>query len=289
MLIRDTRTACHHRVVSETEWRVVHGILMTSEAIEAYGGIAFPPALLRRLAEKLDGSDIPFHLDHDLTRPVRIRNIKIFVKDRADGISELRFQAEMHEDDTRFIESRPAMSATVTSPLARDEESPRREDVPLQVSADHAWFSDEVLIGAEGRLIARGVRAETLSVERAYQFAFIPDPQIFVVVVLPFLLSLGAGALWDGIKHLFASRRTPSGADADTPTTVNIEITDGSRTLRAVVSTGNEAVAERAIEALEEVAAAFQDQRLHESVADSGSSKVTSVWDAEHGRWTAPS
>jgi hypothetical protein len=262
---------------------------MTSEAIEAYGGIAFPPALLRSLAGTLDGSNIPFHVDHDLTRPVRVRNIEIFVKDRTDGISELRFRAEMHEDDTQFIESRPAMSATITSPLARDEDSPRRDDVPLQVSADHAWFADEVLIGAEERLMARGVRAETLSVERAYQFAFIPDPQIFVVVVLPFLLSLGASALWDGIKHVFASRRTPPGAAADTPTTVNIEITDGDRTLRAVVSTRNEAVAARAFEALEEVAVAFQEQRPHESVADSGPSTSTSVWDVDDGRWTAPS
>ena len=261
---------------------------MTSERIEAYGGIAFPATLLRSFAEGLDGGQIPFHLDHDLTKPSRIRNIEIFVKDRDDGISELRFRAEMHADDLQYIDSRPGMSATVTSPLARDEDASRPRDTSLQLSADHAWFADEALIGAEEQLLARGLPAGKLSVERAFQFSVIPDAQIFVVVVLPFMLSLGASALWDGIKHLLAGRRTPPGGDPAAPTTVNIEITDGDRTLRAVVTTVDDDVAKRAVESVEALARQFQQSRKDAPVKATPPVQTT-VWDEPTRRWTPPS
>lgn len=274
--------------MAKSEWRPVHGVLMTSEPIEAYGGIAFPPTLLRSFAEKLDGGPFPFHLDHDLTKPIRIRNIEAFVQDRSDGISELRFRAEMHVDDTPFIDSRPAMSATVMSPLARDAHFPRQLDATFQLSADHAWFGDEALIRAEKRLINRGVPAHSLLVQRAYQFAVAPDPQIYIDVALTILLSVGASALWDGIKLLFERRRTPPGGSPTTPTTVNIEITDGSRVLRAVVETDDHDAAKRAIDSLDVVASEFQ--RGGPGMNRKPASAIpTMTWDDPSRRWIPPS
>ncbi|GAA1950844.1 hypothetical protein [Microbacterium aquimaris] len=274
--------------MAESEWRPVHGVLMTSEPIEAYGGVAFPAALLRSFAENLDGGQFPFHLDHDLTKPIRTRHFEVLVQDRSDGIAELRFRAEMHVDDVHFIDSHPAMSATVMRPLARDEHSPHQADAPFQLSADHAWFGDEALIGAEEQLILRGVPAERLVVQRAYQFAVAPDPQIYIDVALTILLSVGANALWDGIKLLFARRRTPPGGDPTTPTTVNIEITDDTRVLRAVVATDDHDVAERAIDSLEVVAREFQ--RGGRSADGTSESAVpTTTWDDPNRRWTPPS
>lgn len=261
---------------------------MTSDPIEAYGGITFPASLLRSLAQKLDGSQVPFHLDHDLTKPIRIRDVKIYVRDRSDGISELRFRAEMHADEMHFLDSRPGISATVMSPLARDEHVSRKVDSQIQLSADHAWFEDEVLICAEGRLLARRIPTENLRVERAYQFSAVPDPQIFLDVAYPLLLSVGAGALWDGIKVLFARRRTPRGGDASVPTTVNIEIRDGSRTFRAVVTSSDEAVAEAAIRSLDSAVAEFQ-RAPHDALAVSPDPTAVASWDESNRRWTPPS
>ncbi|WP_431277879.1 hypothetical protein [Leifsonia poae] len=260
---------------------------MTSEPIKAYGGIAFPATLLRSFAEKIDGGSFPFHLDHDLTKPIRIRSVEVFVHDRNDGISELRFRAEMHADDVHFIDSRPGVSATVMSPLARDEHSPRQFDAQFQLSADHAWFEDEALIGVEERLIELGVPADSLLVQRAYQFAVVPGPQIYIDVAFSVLLSVGASAIWDGIKLLFARRRTPPGGDATTPTTVNIEITDGSRVLRAVVTTDDLDVAKRAIDSLEVVATGFQ-RGVQGADARSDPLAPTTTWDEPNGRWTPP-
>ena len=262
---------------------------MTSEPIAAYGGIAFPVEILRGLAEKLDGRPIPFHLDHDLTKPLRIRAVEVYVRDRSDGISELRFRAEVHADDTHYIHSRPGISATVMSPLARDEHSPRRVDPQLQLSADHAWFDDEALIHAETRLIELGVDAQNLSVERAYQFAAVPDPQIYVDLALTVLLSVGSSALWDGIKLLFARRRTPPGGDATTPTTVNVEIAEGSRSLRAVVKTDDAEVARHAISALEAVAAEFQQIGRRGDATSPKSEPLETTWDESNQKWTPPS
>lgn len=273
--------------MAESEWRPVHGVLMTSEPIEAYGGVAFPATLLQSLAKKLEGRPVPFHLDHDLTEPVRVRDVEIFVHERSDGIAELRFRAEIHADDIHFIDSRPGMSATVMVPLARDEDSPSRVDAPLRLSADHAWFEDEALIGAEERLVNGGVSAKSLHVQRAYQFSVAPDPQIYIDVALTILLSLGANALWDGIKLLFARRRTPPGGDSTTPTTVNFEITDDSRVLRAVVTTNDPDVAKRAIDSLEVVARDFQ-RGGENTGGQPGSAGATTTWDEPNRRWTPP-
>lgn len=261
---------------------------MTSEPIEAYGGVAFPSALLRSFAERMDGGRLPFHLDHDLTKPIRVRDVEIFAHDRDDGITELRFRAVMHVEDLHFIDSRPGMSATVMTPLARDEHSPGKPGAPLQLSADHAWFTDEALIDAEARLVQRGAQFDSLLVQRAYQFAMVPDPQIYIDVAASVLISVGASAIWDGIKVLIARRRTPPGADSSIPTTVNIEIADGSRSLRTVVTTADVEVAQRAIEALDAVATEFlQDGRRTSATSEHEAS--TSIWDDNHRRWTPPS
>ncbi|MCM3695198.1 hypothetical protein [Microbacterium oleivorans] len=274
--------------MAEVEWHPVHGVLMTSEPIEAYGGVAFPRGLLESFADRMNGKPLPFHLDHDLTKPIRMRGVEVFAHDRSDGITELRFRAEIHANDVRFIESRPAMSATVMTPLARDVDTPSKSGARLQLGADHAWFDDEALIHAEERLVQRGVSAEYVLVQRAYQFAVVPDPQIYIEVAVSMLLSIGASAIWDGIKALFARRRTPPGADSSIPTTVNIQITHGNSSLRAVVTTAEAEAAHRAIEALDAVATGFQQdaQRSTKSVEPEAS---TSIWDDPNRRWTPPS
>ncbi|MEZ3157602.1 hypothetical protein AB1K56_11800 [Microbacterium sp. BWR-S6Y] len=260
---------------------------MTSEPIEAYGGMRFPASVLRSFADQANGEAFPWHADHDLTKPVRIRDFVIFTHDRSDGVTELRFRAEMHPDDVHLMGTRPGMSATVMSPLPRDENLPERPDAPFRLSADHAWFDDEALIAAEEKIISLGVPGSHLLVQRAYQFAWAPDPQIFMEISGNVLLSVGASALWDAIKLLFRRRRTPPGGVATKATTINFDITDGQRSLRAVVKTNDPEVARRAIESLDSVASEFA-KAVPPVEEAAGSPAETLTWDDPSRRWTPP-
>jgi len=215
---------------------------MTSERIPAYGGISIPSETLQALAEQMNARPVPVHLDHDLSKPVRFRGTRVFVAARPDGIDELRFAAEIHEEDLPLFEERKAMSATLRTPIERDAESVVREGAALEISGDHAWFDDAALIDAELQFLNLGVSRDVIRVQRAYQFGLLPEPQIFLDIIYPLLVSVGSASVWDGIKSTFKRRKTPRGGSAETPTVINLEILDGNRSLRAVVTTHDEAV-----------------------------------------------
>lgn len=269
-----------------SEWQTVRGTLMTSDPIEAYGGISVAVEMLRKLAEQINTDGVPFHVDHNLSKPIRMRGFEAFVESRHDGVDELKFRAEIHEADRHWLESRLGVSATLKVPLARDQNEASDEGASIRISADHAWFDDDALIEAEEQLITQGVGRELIRVERAYQFSFVPDPQIFVEVVYPFLLSVGSSAVWDGIKKVFRRRRTPSGGDAKALTVVNISIVDGDRSLNAVVTTSDEAVAQHAVQALDQAFTSFF-QNSPVSPPESYRRPVT-VWDDKSHNWTPP-
>ncbi|MDQ0077914.1 hypothetical protein [Arthrobacter oryzae] len=156
----------------------------------------------------------------------------------------------------------------------------------MRISADHAWFDDGALIEAEEQLIIRGVGGELIRAERAHQFSFVPDPQIFIEVAYPFLLSIGSSAVWDAIKKVFGRRRTPSGGDKKALTAVNISIVDGDCSLNAVVTTNDEAVAQRAVESLDQALTSFfQNSPIS---APEGNRKSVTVWEDASHKWTPP-
>ncbi|KAB1646483.1 hypothetical protein F8O06_07040 [Pseudoclavibacter sp. CFCC 14310] len=256
---------------------------MTSEPIEAYGGVSIPPDMLRELAKQIQGRDIPFHVDHKLSRPIRMRGFVAFVESRQDGIDELRFEAEIHEDDHHWLESRPGVSAMLTTPLARDESEERTGDAVIQLSADHAWFADDALIDAEEELAKIGIARDLIQVERAYQFSFVPDPQIYIDISYTILLSVGANGIWEGIKKLFSRRRTPRGGDALAVTAINLSVADGQRSFKAVVTTNDETVAQRALDSLDQAATTFfQDSPV---IPTEENPKTVSIWDDDSGVW----
>lgn len=271
--------------MADSEWRPIHGILMTSEPIEAYGGVRIPSEMLADLAMQINAGEVPWHLDHDLSKPIRIRSFEAFVEARPDGIEELRFQAELHEGDLDWLRTRHGMSATVTTPLARDENKIHNGSAIMRLSADHAWFADDALIEAEDQLLRQGVGPELIKVERAFQFGFLPDPQIFIDVVYPFLQAMGPNVVWDAIKELFSRRRTPSGGNPNAPTVVNIAIVDGDRSIKAIVTTSDEAVARHAIGSLDLALAAFFQSPISPTAV---SHKPLTKWDDENGSWTPP-
>lgn len=272
--------------MTNSKWGPVSGTLMTSEPIEAYGGMSISSEMLRDVAEYINVSGVPFHVDHKLSQPIRMRGFEAYVESRRDGIDVLKFHAEIHEDDRHWLDTRVGVSASLTTPIARDQNFASNDNPSVRISADHAWFSDDALIAAEEQITAQGVARRLIRVERAYQFSFVPDPQIFVDVVYPFLLSLGAGALWDGIKKVFSQRKTPNGGDQQASTVVNISVKDGDRSLTAVVTTSDEVMAERALRSLDGAVTSFFENPPITDPEDNR--KPVIVWDDESRNWAPP-
>ena len=267
-------------MVEPDEWRVVSATLMTSERIEAYGGMQFEPLFLQAAADHLNAGNVPWQVNHDARTPLRVRNMRAYVTVRDDGVTVLRAEFEMFGEDTTEIEEHPGVSMAVRVPL------PSREGVPLpqgaiRLAGDHAWFPDELLEEVE-QILAGSVPARA---ERAYQFSFVPDPQLYLEMTLAGLQVLAGGvagnALYDSIKALFRRRSTPAGGDATSPNRIDIEISDGPRTAKAIVETASEDVATKALEVLgDAVRAVLQDR----SAGNELSNRVL-VWDESAEEW----
>lgn len=275
----------------EPSWSAVRGIMMTSERIGAYGGIAFAPELLESVAESIRSRAMPLHADHDVTKAIRTRNTDAFVKARPDGIHELHFTFEIHTDDLHWVESRSGVSVTLMAPLDRPEDFVEPTDPSVEVSADHAWFPDESLLNAERTLIAQGIEADAVATQRAYQFSFTPDPQIFITVTLGLLTSVAGSAIWASIAVLFRQRRTPVGGSATQPTTINYTVKNGDKSLTAKVQTSDKSVARRAFDELGETVQSILVERGSTSASSSTSPSTTSsvvVWNDSLRQWVPP-
>src|SRR3546814_7695978 len=76
------------------------------------------------------------------------------------------------------------------------------------------------MLETETLIVAAGVPLASIRTERFYQFSFVPDPQIFLTIVLPLAGTIATGAvgsaLWDAVKSLFRTRRTPPRSEEHT-------------------------------------------------------------------------
>lgn len=257
---------------------------MTSERIDAYGGIIIPRETLIELAAQVNEAAIPFHVDHDLTQPMRTRNFVALVHDRSDGISELRFEVEIHPDDAIHMTERPGMSATIMMPID-GEGLETMEDPPVLISGDFAWFDDDALLSSRSALNAVGLAPDAIGVQRAFQFSLAPTPQLYIDIVYTVFLSVGANALWDAVKVLLKKRKTAIGGRSEQTTSINFKIRSGDNSVRASVSTDDQDVARDAVRGLFELA---QGVLKAPPSPEGGSLPPVYRWDAENDQWAPP-
>lgn len=229
----------------------MHGVLITSNAVSAYGGVRFPPEVLEEVAAALRSGSVPLHADHDLAKPIRTRNLDAYVHVRSDGVHEVRFTVDVHPDDVDAFGDRSGMSATITVPLPREADYREPISPTVELSADAAWFTESDLLDAERTIIELGVPATKIRTEHALQFSVVPDPQIFLTIGLDLLISLGGSAIWGGLVGLFSRRTTPPEGDSASGTRINVTVVNGDRSVTAIVETSDEAVAKRAFDAIE--------------------------------------
>lgn len=288
MFLRQAHSACQGSGVAQKNWLLIEATLMTSQAIEAYGGIQFSREALEMGADSVDAGDVPVQVDHDQAQPVRVRNLRAWVDDGTDGFYRLKLAYEIHPEDAHYVAQRLGMSAETRAPIdGRDYLDDLKSGVEL--SADHAWFEDDALLESESSIVACGLSANFIRTDRVYQFSFAPDPHIFITVVLPLAGSVAAGALgsalWDAVKALFRRRRTPPNGDPHTPTRMNLRLEDGERSLTGIVETEDEAVANRAIDTFDGLVREFMATASSPEEATNSSDRSLPVWNDAAAAW----
>ena len=107
---------------------------------------------------------------------------------------------------------------------------------------------------------AREILSEEAETEalRVYQFAFVPDPQIFIAVGKPLFHALSTGiagnAIYDCIKKLLKGRQIPTQAEALTKTKNRLTVRNGKRRLKVTIESDIEQVVEAALSQLVDIA-----------------------------------
>jgi hypothetical protein len=278
----------------DSDWRRVRGILATNDVIAAYDGrIGLSDDAVRDIAESLNSGAVPFSANHDSSRPLRARAFHSWVEEQDGGRLIVQFECEMHRDDIHVLEEMHGMSFTTLDHIVSGQTGSDSTGSDLLISGDAAWFNDADIVLAAGVMLGRGIDAPQLRVDaaRIYQFAIIPDPRIIVQVSEYVWQTVGTGIaasiIWDGIKVLWARRRTRR--DRENPPSTSIELrlqaVNGAR-LDAVIKSDNEQEIRQAMNCLPAVIGALNDlaagERSVRIWTDTDGSSVTEM------RWRPP-
>lgn len=267
----------------QDEWVEFHATLATSERINAYGGFRFSPEVLERFAEAMNQGAIPMNVQHDLRRPLRVRNTACRVIRGSDGLSRLQMTGQIHAADWADSSAMTGMSITVVEPISSNEWAEEGGALAWKLACDSAWFTDESILEA-GALLPRQIE-----ISRVYQFSFVPDPQVFIEIVgsgafQAVAAGLVSNALSAAIGALFARRRTPPGAAAETPTRVSIIVEDGARKVSSIIETNDADSVNRAIDSF---GGAISMISASPRSPDQESPKILN-WDPSCEEWTPP-
>ncbi len=231
------------------EWHAFEGLVASTHAMPAYGGVALARSVVENLAVALNEGAIPMHGHHDKLLALQTRNVRAQTVVLPDGELGVLVSGEALGVDWARLGEVRAFSVAGGTDLAADLWQ-QPSDALVLVAADAAWFeAADVDLAADALSELGPVRAQEY-----FQFSAIPDAKILVEAAWPAVIMLGPGLacniLWDGIKVLWRRRRTPTGGHSQAPTTVEMRFRDGERQLDAVVRTQSEEVARRAVDAL---------------------------------------
>ena len=170
----------------EREWREFEGTLATSHLVAKYGGVRLAPQALQQMADALNAGQIPMLAQHDPRRGLRVRRLSAAVVDLPDGEQAVRFACLVHPDDVGLVEGMHAMSFA-TSELIGSVQGPNPESGSIELRADAAVFSDEVIARACEQMCTVG---QTHGF-RLFQFAGPDEARIILDIAYSIVITLG--------------------------------------------------------------------------------------------------
>ncbi len=216
--------------------------------------------------------------NHDLTKPIRTRDLEAKLVTLDDGERAVRLTGMVVQADWEAVGLVGGMSFSTSESIGRAAGlNPDADELTLL--ADAGWFDDQSIGDASGIIS----RLAPVKGARLYQFSAIDDARVILEMGLAFVASCGPGlatsAVWDGIKYLLAHRKK---TDDGVLTSTRIElVTDlNSGTITGIIDTSSPDVVAQALATYSEAVAAAA-----ESVAQG---KQIIVWKDPDERWAPP-
>jgi hypothetical protein len=243
-------------------WIPFEAIVATSHRVEKYGGVALADAALQQIVDALNDGTLPMIGHHDLTRPIRTKDVEAALVQLDDGERAVRMTGLIDERDWDAVGQVRGMSFTTTERLGRADGLHAEKD-PLSLSADAGWFDDETI--AE----AASIMSEVAPVDgaRLLQFSAIDLARVVLDIGYNTVAALGPGiatnAVWDGIKFLLTHRNRREGFD-DSPSRIELRTDLATGAVTGIIDTSEPEVAKLALEAYSkavEAAAKVQTDR----------------------------
>jgi hypothetical protein len=212
---------------------IVKGFVATTDEVPVFGGVQLTEEALHELAKALSAGKVPMLADHDPRKPIEASILVAEVRPTERGSLGVWIEVEVPEgavDGMRGFSYGAAMSVLRVGP----EDAP-----PVGLFVDPSRATEAEIEQAADALAAVGLRVEA----GVYlQFALSPEAVIVLSIALEALISIGASAIWDGIKKLVHPGES-------TELRFQLERADGEK-ITALVRTTDPGVAQTAIEEL---------------------------------------
>ena len=130
----------------------VNGVLTTTDAVPAYGGIRLSRGILQALADKTNRGELPMTWNHDARRPVQVENVTAGVRRREDGEYETWVTYDVGEEEWALFRAEcDALSApggfsfTMGTPVDIEGASEDDRPVLVKIAADaHHFRADDL-------------------------------------------------------------------------------------------------------------------------------------------------
>ncbi len=227
--------------------------MTTTHPVEIYGGYQHPPGMLEMLADAIRTGAIPMQLEHDLTKTIDAKCLRVEVVDLDDGHKAVDAEFDVPLATVEALGDRKGMSFAYSETIMMIPESyvgaPK-----LALFADPAHFGDVAIREAAEILTPHG----PVAAGRYRQFNAIPTCKIVVeyahqsggvdgvTVAVGVGVSLVANAITEGIKGLLRRRRSPRERQEE-PANIELHIVHGSWRERAILRTNDESVIDAAL------------------------------------------
>ena len=237
--------------------------ITTNHPIPAHGGLRLPDHILEALAEAAGKDQIPMVINHDRSKPLNSRCIRVAVVDLPDGFKAVEGEFEVdadawasYEEGLRATGAPGGMSFTFADMFLEVTAKVSEESVSFELAGDVGYFDDATLAEGARQLASAG----TVRVGRLYQFSYEPACRIIIQIQQGGAPPLVQGAiaaisgtlsivLYNCLALLLRKRR----ASATSPTQIELHTRqdpDGSTSQVLQVRTDSEDVLKHAIDKL---------------------------------------
>ncbi|MFL6163850.1 MAG: hypothetical protein ACJ74U_16725 [Jatrophihabitantaceae bacterium] len=275
----DAPTPVGNLCLMDEQWVPFESLVATSHRVEKYGGWALADSALIQIVDALNSGKLPMNGNHDLTKPIRTRDLEAKLVTLDDGERAVRLTGMVVQADWEAVGPVGGMSFSTRESIGRAIGlNPDGDELTLL--ADAGWFDDQSIGDASVIISALAPVAGA----RLYQFSAVDDARVILEMGFSFVASCGPGlatsAVWDGIKYLLAHRKM---SDDGVITSTRIElVTDlNAGTVTGIIDTSNPDAVSQALATYSEAVAA--------TVGSIALGKQVIVWKEPDQRWVPPS